>query len=134
MWACQRHALSHVVPAQVRCQASNSTLLVAWLAGVPGADVALGLAALMNAVTNHPGSSWRVGVGAVTADEQAKLQEAAAAAAAAAAAEKLILLRQGNTKSKCKPAVMTVGGRAGVGACGRRFSAVAATPTTPHWH
>jgi hypothetical protein len=79
-------------------------------AGSPGADVSAALAALINSVTARPSTSWRVGVGCVTADDQAKVQEAAAAAAATAAAAKRIVLHHASTKTKAKPAVMTVSG------------------------
>lgn len=81
----------------------------------PSADIATGLAALVNRVTTRPGTCWRVGVGYVTAADQAKAQDEAAAAAAAAAAEKRILLRQATHKSKAKPAVMVVSLIAGMG-------------------
>lgn len=66
------------------------------------------LAALINSVTVNAGQSWRVGVGCITAEHQARLKEQEAAAAAAAAAAKRVVLRQASTKNKSKPAVMTV--------------------------
>lgn len=75
------------------------------------------LAALVNCTAAKPGTSWRVGVGHVTAADQAKVQDKVAAAAAAAAAEKRIMLRQASSKVKTKPAVMTVRKRAVMWVC-----------------
>jgi hypothetical protein len=72
------------------------------------------LAALVNCTAAKPGTSWHVGVGHVTAADQAKVQDKVAAAAAAAAAEKRIMLRQASSKVKTKPAVMTVRERVAV--------------------
>lgn len=66
------------------------------------------LAALLNCTSTKPGTSWRVGVGRVTAEDKAKAQDAAAAAVVAAAAQKRIVLRQASDHQQAKPAVMTV--------------------------
>jgi hypothetical protein len=83
--------------------------VLADLADDTGADMATALAALLNCATAKPGTSWRVGVGRVTAEDKARAQDAAAAAVLAAAAQKRIVLRQANDHQEAKPAVMTVG-------------------------
>jgi hypothetical protein len=112
----------HNTSQQHVSKAPDLSDLVLCCAGDPTADIATGLAALVNRVTSRPDTCWRVGVGYVTAEDQAKAQ-GEAAAAAAAAAEKRILLRQATHKSKAKPAVMVVSRMAGI-ACDASSSAL----------
>lgn len=83
-------------------------MFVLFLAENPQADIATALATLLNCSSTKPGTSWRVGVGRVTAEDKAKAQDAAAAAVVAAAAQKRIVLRQASHQQQAKPAVMTV--------------------------
>lgn len=95
--------LDDALPTDVRLR-----VFVLFPAENPQADIATALAALLNCSSTLPGTSWRVGVGCVTAEDKTKAHDAAAAAVVAAAAQKRIILRQASHQQQAKPAVMTV--------------------------
>jgi hypothetical protein len=70
------------------------------------ADMPTALAALMSFTMSRPGSSWRVGVGDVHADQQVTAEDAAAAEEAKQ--KRIMLAGSMQRKSKLKPAIMMV--------------------------